>query len=501
MPRISRYLTLCVGIAGVLGAALTGCGSGGNNPPPTGGGGTSPYGAPGTTPFVSSTLASRSVCQANAHVGGRARWTVLVYINAANDLLPFSLVNVAQMASVGSDSNLNIILQWKQTAHSFFFTGNPVSTTPSFVGTRRYRLTQHSASDVAKIAPAGVETNAAVGDTTVLDGDRLANPSTDTLSDNGNPTADMGNYQTLQEFVQWGATNYPADHLAVVVWDHGSAALNVDNRAAITTAKGTRSVIKKNATRAVSLDGQTGSQIATWQLPLALANAPQPINNLIIDCSLQGTAEVAYDVRNVAKVMVGSEESPPGEGYPYDTWLAFLKSTTASPCDSGQNLINDTIARYPTGTNITQSMIDLSRMDALATTINAFGSSLLTNVSSFQTQIYTARINSQFFEYVEYKDLYDFADLIRQTSGVPADLSTAASNVQAALWGTTGAVLVSQRGAQGSETLASGLSIYLPGPNTASSVDNTVGFDPQWNSLGISRATPNWASFLQAQRQ
>ena len=69
-----------------------------------------------------------------------------------------------------------------------------------------------------------------VGDTTVLDPDRLADPPTATLNDNGNKTADMGSYKTLADFVQWGSQNYPADHLAVVIWDHGSGALNVNNR-------------------------------------------------------------------------------------------------------------------------------------------------------------------------------------------------------------------------------------------------------------------------------
>ena len=57
---------------------------------------------------------NRAVCAANAHASGRTRWTVLVYINAANNLQPDSLLNVAQMASVGSDSNVNIVVQWKQ---------------------------------------------------------------------------------------------------------------------------------------------------------------------------------------------------------------------------------------------------------------------------------------------------------------------------------------------------------------------------------------------------
>jgi len=122
----------------------------------------------------------------------------------------------------------------------------------------------------------------------------------------------------------------------------------------------------------VSQDVQTGHQIATQEMPLALANPPQRIDALILDCSLQGTAELAYDVRASARVYVGSEESPPGTGYPYDVWLNSLKSAAVGPCDAGRNLISDTVSAYPDAPDITQSVTDLSRMDAVAGAVNAF---------------------------------------------------------------------------------------------------------------------------------
>src|SRR5689334_22604707 len=88
-----RRLAVFAGLIGILGASVSGCGGGSSSP-------------------VSTT---RSVCSVNTHVSGRSRWTVLVYMNAANDLQPDSLLNVGQMASVGSDgTNLNFVVQWKQ---------------------------------------------------------------------------------------------------------------------------------------------------------------------------------------------------------------------------------------------------------------------------------------------------------------------------------------------------------------------------------------------------
>ncbi len=473
-----RLVTLLLG-AGMAGLLLSGCGGGSSSSTGAGGGTGGRLVSPGTTPFTNVSLSSRAACQANPHVAGHARWTVLVYINAANNLQPDSLLNVGQMASVGSDgTNLNIVIQWKQANVCPYFSTVNACGNPSFVGTHRYYLLPHSAADVTSIEN---------GNTSSLEdaAERLPDPST-----NVNGTSDMGDWNTLANFIQWGVQHYPCDHLAVVVWDHGSGALPVLNRSAG----------RVPATRAVSQDANTGNQITTQQLAQALAASPQKVDLLAIDCSLQCTAEVAYQVRNTARVMVASEESPPGAGYPYDTWLNDLKNGGANPCAAGESLLTDTVNNYPGYANITQSMIDLSQMGNVAQAVNSFGASLLSHVSDQTSLIYNARFNAQYFEFPEYKDLYDFADLIRTSSGVPADLQNAAYNVENSLTGTNGAVMAFVHGT-GGDTLSSGMSIYLPGPSEPSSVDTSVGYDPVYSSLGLAQDAPQWPAFLQAEKQ
>src|SRR5882724_8091021 len=130
-----RYLSTGVGLIGILGASLSGCGGG--STPSTGGNNT------------------RAACQPNTHVSGRARWTILIYMNAANNLQPDSLLNVSQLASTGSDANVNLVIQWKQA--QCVDCGSP-----SFFGTRRYLIHAHSVTEVAAIRG---------GDTTSLDPD------------------------------------------------------------------------------------------------------------------------------------------------------------------------------------------------------------------------------------------------------------------------------------------------------------------------------------------
>lgn len=438
-----------LGMIGVMAAALSGCGGSGGvigNPP--GNGGNNPTPSPGDPDFT-----TRAACTANTTSGTKPRWTVLVFMNAANNLQPDSLTNIAQMASVGSDANVNIVVQWKQANCAD-------CGTPSYTGTRRYFIRQHSASDVAQIRS---------GNTASLDADRLADPST-----NSSGTSDMGDWRVLKNFVNWGSATYPADHLMVVIWNHGSG-WRPTTRAA------------KRATRAVSQDNATGNEIQTTEIPLGLAGTAQGIDVLAFDASLMQMVEVAYEVRSSARVMVGSEESPPGAGYPYDTLLNALKSSGSSPCDMGNSIINTFVAAYPNNSNITQSLIDLSKMDTVATRLSEFAGVLRSRASVDATVIQNARQNVQAYDYPENKDLYHYADLIRQGTA-DASLQQAAVNLQNALRSTDGAVMRTRRGNFG-QTNSNGLAVYIGAPGA---------YLTTYNELAITRATL-WDEFLQSQ--
>ncbi len=521
-----RLMASAVGV-GVLVAALSGCGGG------SGGGTTTPPSgliAPGQTPFTNTRQASSAACTANPHVSGRARWTVLVYINAASNLQDDSNLNVGQMASVGSDgTNVNIVVQWKEAATNNFFTQAGISPsqgdTPAFDGTRRYYIRPHSAADVATIEGPDPNNPGAGGSVTPLAADRLPDPATNGLYGAAANTSDMGDYRVLQDFVQWGAATYPADHLAVVIWDHGSAALSIgSNKSVNKTAVGkTLQSLKTSKTvaktqnslksRSVSFDTNTGSQITTEQLPLSFAGlgsntsygATQKCDIITVDCSLEGSTEVAYQLRNSARVYTGSEESPPGQGLAYDSWLSALKTGGANPCAVGNSIISTFInsplyagdAGYQQ--SLTNSMIDLTQLQNTILALDAFGASLYSHLNSSAAVIAAARDNSQQYDvpyYSDYKDLYDFANRIR-TSSVPADLQTAALNLQTALASSSsGSILASAHGNSTVQAGSTGLSIYCPSPVTS-------GYDSEYNSLAISQsgAAPNWALFVQSQVQ
>ncbi len=365
----------------------------------------------------------------------RAKWTFMVYLNAANDLQTFGPLNVNQMEKVGSTSDVNIVVQWKQANCS-------TCGSPQWVSTRRYYIRRDT------------------------DTSRVTSPVIEDLG----PNVDMGDWRQLYSFVSWAQKRYPADRYALVIWNHGAGWRNT--RAGMVPAL-----------RSVSIDDSTQNEIQTWQLPQALSVTPK-LDLLIFDASLMQMVEVAYEVRNAASIMVGSEESPPGEGYVYDTFLADLAQEPGmTPAMLAESIVVRTIESYGSSSNITQSALDLSRIEDVAQRMDAFARLAIFYSSTYGSALSTIRRDAESYLYRDNKDLWHYADLVR-TSTLPADLQAAASNLQQAV---ADAVMVERHGSL--HPNSHGIAVYVPDPSS---------YLLTYANLALSRVT-QWDEWLRAQ--
>lgn len=320
-----------------------------------------------------------------------SKWTVLVYMNAANDLFSFSDPNIYQMQTVADNPQVRFVVQWKQ-----YQTENPTS---SFDGTRRYLIKSGSNSQ-----------------------------NVSQLVQNMGTGIDMGNPQTLQDFIAWGKANYPADRYCLVIWDHGNG--------------WKRSFDGRQITRGVSYDDEFSSSINTWQLQLALGN--NRFDVVAWDASLMQMLEVAYEIRDKASFVVGSEESPPGAGYPYDTIFGPLRSNPdLDTLTFTKSFVDGMLAAYGAQSDkkITQSVVDTSKLGALAQAVSALGTKLIGQQTHLLTLIPPIRaasqsysLNASFGRY--FYDLFDVTQRIQSdTAGNPqlADVNAACGPVLAAI--------------------------------------------------------------------
>jgi hypothetical protein len=385
----------------------------------------------------------------------------LVFLNAANDLEPFSGLNMNQMEAVGSSDDVNIVVQIKKFANRY----DPDFADWRDTSTRLFYVQKDNNRN------------------------RITSPILYQKDD-----VDMGRAQTLREFVDWGTQNFPAERYCLVLWNHGSGWRS--QRAAGASIR-----------RGVSYDDQTNSHINTIELPGAIALPGRKWDLLAFDSSLMQMVEVAYEVKDVAAYIAGSEESPPGEGYPYDDFLGRLVANPGMDARTfGTHIVRDTIADYGLNSDITHSLLDASRVGGIAPAVNNLGEALLAAKAQYGSLIAAARADTETYgsssAYQNY-DLVHFAQLLtgsapQSSTPVPdARVQTAANAVKEAV---ASAVLVNVNGRQ--HPNSNGLAIYLPTPAQYRRDDQDqadgVGsfFGNRYSDLAFSRAAPSWQTFL-----
>ena len=340
---------------------------------------------------------------------GQASWTFLVYLDGDNNLEEAAIDDFLEMASVGSDSNVNIVVQLDRIP-------GYDSSYGDWTSTKRYRIT-----------PGMTPTPG------------------NALQDIGE--ANMGDPQTLIDFVQWGMSNYPADHYAVIIWDHGSGwRLRPEEKPLI---------------KDIAYDDTSGGDALNMPelrnaMDILSDGGLDPLDLVGFDACLMGMIEVDDQLIPFVEVRVGSEETEPWDGWPYDGILSALTANpTMSASQLGTIIVDEYHASY--GNGETQSAVDLgTAYSDLVGAVSNFATALINGVPTYCSEMAIARSRTQMFYYTTYVDLYDFAYQINQQVS-DVTINTAATAVMNSV---NNAVIQEQHGS--SWPGAHGVSIYFP---------------------------------------
>jgi hypothetical protein len=197
---------------------------------------------------------------------------------------------------------------------------------------------------------------------------------------------DMGSPQSLQRFIAYVATNYPAQHYALVVYNHGGGF------------------------QGISQDFIHGYDLISMSgLKTALSISAVHFSVIGLDACLMAMIEVAYQIRQYGDYVVGSEEESYVGAWNYQTVLTDL---VTNPQMSGRQLAIDMVQAYsqisPGWTD--DAAIDLSRMTNVGSSVSNLANALINDLPKYKTQIRTDRNNTDSSDYyTSYADLYDFA--------------------------------------------------------------------------------------------
>ena len=204
-----------------------------------------------------------------------------------------------------------------------------------------------------------------------------------------------------------------------------------------------------------------------------------------MDACLMSMAEVGYQINDSTAFTVGSEETEPLEGWPYDTILtALVKKPAMTAKDLSTLIVKKYIASYSRDA-VTQSACDLSKAGALAAAVANLAKTLKAGLADSTTRqrILTARTQAQTYEVRDNIDLADFCSLLaKAASGSEIakrcqDVIQAVQSGYVVTSGYKGAAMKNSRGA----------AIYFP----------TSTVSPLYAGLDFSKKT-GWGSFLKA---
>ena len=410
-------------------------------------------------------------------------WTFMVYMDADNNLEDAGIDDFNEMETVGSTSQLNLVVQIDRIPGYDNTNGN-------WTGTRRYYVT--------------LDANTSIINSTML-------------QDMGEQN--MGDPNVLKDFINWAMINYPANKYCLVLWDHGSGwhkapkTFAYEQRFESTTETEELHhpfdpwALRKTAVssepcftgfpvdppngslegfKAVCVDETDGDRLYNDEIQSVLNLVPH-LQVLGFDACLMNMVETAYEMRSGADFMVGSEESEQADGWPYNTILQLLAATpTMSPAKLCSTIVQkygefcDGIPEH----DQTQSAIDLSKITTLKDRINEFAQAM--NAGSSWVQIKLSADSSDHSNapgYDSHRDIYHFAHRVA-TSVSESPIVSSANNVKSAL---STAVISNYHGSV--HPNFHGLSIYLPTSSTdydyryagSSNIDFPV--DTQWDEF------------------
>ncbi|HAN05462.1 MAG TPA: hypothetical protein DCQ25_09515 [Elusimicrobia bacterium] len=351
-------------------------------------------------------------------------WTIMVFINAKNNLERYGLLDVNEMEKVGSSDKVNIVVEMGRI-------NGYASNDGDWKTTRRYLVKKDN--DFSKI-------------------------TSPVLADLGK--TDMGDYKSLAAFANWAKTTYPAKRYMLIVWNHGAGWIK---------ARG------MNDPKGISYDDETGNHITTPQFGMAM-KAIGKVDVIGTDACLMQMPEVNYEIKDYVDYIVASEETEPGDGYTYDTFLGpVVAKPTMTPREVGAQAVNAYSDHYGSQDH-TQSLVLASAMNGFIPMVNNFVKAAM--AANEKALIKTAMSGAQAYAYAENKDLWHFLSLYAASSK-DANVKATAKTLQDYITNTL--VLVNRTNSSYSDS--HGIAIYMPNYVNSSYASLAWSRDAQWDEF------------------
>ena len=254
----------------------------------------------------------------------------------------------------------------------------------------------------------------------------------------------MGDADTLSDFLTYGYENYPAEQYSVIFWNHGGGSFS-----------------------GFGYDELTEDSLTLIELSEAFGNSPFNESNKLewigFDACLMATIETADALSPYSKYLIASQEPEPSWGWDY-SFLADIDDLN-SGADIGTKIVDEYIETTEGNfllsplsySNITLSVLDLSYTDDVETALNALFAKADDSLNDATFAKYS-RIRSNTKELAsmytgEYS--FDVVDMVDLAKKMETEFLTEATALESAL---SNLIVYNNT----NEMNANGVSIYYP---------------------------------------
>ena len=448
-------------------------------------------------------------------------WTFMVYLNGDNDLDPFMEEAFNNMEKAAQNPDANILALWDRCSLLSDDGTECFDKDKGIVNTRLHRV-EYDNSELITV--------------------------------DWNPgELDMGDPDTLVNFVTWARDNYPAKHYFLSILDHGGGWSPTFTEESEQKLAPLSPPVPPNfgglggqdhfipLRRSYHVFGGTGlswdfsddyNYLSTAEMRRALCSITREgsakMDVVFYDACLMGMIEEVYEIRDYVNYFVGSENEAWGS-MPYDQYLNSITSST-QPRELAGDIVNDYTASLPlTGHPSTMSAVDLTAINEVELAVDSLARAMIDDLASAVTvsQIKEAYLSTQKLDYDSdlrlrgetegYVDLYHLASQIRENVTNTA-IADAAQSVIDALNPGDSAFVIAEQHRSGYPWMitdppeywnlanAHGISIYLPlGQDLQMTLENeegvtqTVKVRKWYNDTNLSFAAhTQWDEFITA---
>ncbi len=282
-------------------------------------------------------------------------WSLLVYIAGDNNLSDAGLADIQEMCDEGASDEINV--------------GVEIDTYGEHTGSIRYEISKPDDSGKAY--------------RTVIE--RL-------------PEQDSGSQETLFNFALWGIQRYPAKNTLMVVWNHGAGF--------------------RTPRRDIGYDDY-GTSLTMPDIDLALEragiNSANKLQILGFDACLMNMVEIVHHLAPKVNYLVGSQQTEPGDGWPYDKLLEIAKGLPEAPIFA-EAIVEAYMDSYKSigVSDVTQSAVETIKCDYVITCLDKLGSLLIKAMESHRSEIRNVRTKAQTFSMADYVDIVHLCSLISE---------------------------------------------------------------------------------------